>query len=126
MLAQLQALARNSPVEICGLLLGRAGEIRNAVPVPNVSASPSDSFEIDPVILLACHRAARSGEMEVLGHFHSHPSGPAAPSERDAAASAVDGSLWLILAKDEARLWRAVSGGAIHGSFDTETIDLCD
>jgi proteasome lid subunit RPN8/RPN11 len=45
----------------------------------------------------------------VIGHYHSHPGGVAAPSARDAAASE-PGWLWMIVAGRKATLWMAEEG----------------
>jgi desampylase len=105
-------------VEICGLLLGTGDRIAAARPCRNVAAEPAHRFEIDPAELLAAHRTARGGGPAILGHYHSHPTGDPTPSARDAADAAPDGSLWLIVGGGEARLWRAVAAGAMHGRFD--------
>jgi proteasome lid subunit RPN8/RPN11 len=123
--AQITALAEASPrAEICGLLLGRDDLIERAEPCRNVAAEPARWFEVDPAALIAAHRAARSGGVQLLGHFHSHPSGRAIPSARDADAAAADGMLWLIAGSGALTAWRAVAEGAIEGRFDPVTLDL--
>src|SRR3546814_10492997 len=78
--------AQHSPViEICGLLTGADGEIGQAVPAENVASDPRRTVEIDPAVLLAAHRRARSAGGLVLGHYHSHPRGRPMPSRREAA-----------------------------------------
>lgn len=104
--------------EACGLLFGTAARIADAVPAENVSAHPTDSFEIDPAVLFAAMRAERAGGRAMIGHYHSHPGGRPIPSPRDAAAAHDPGRLWLIVAGGEARLWRARPGGAVEGMFD--------
>lgn len=79
-------------------------------PCRNVAPDPRDSFEIDPAALIAAHRAARSGGPAPIGHYHSHPRGPAHPSARD-AAMAEPGSYWLIAGEGELRGWRARTDG---------------
>ena len=96
--------------EICGLLLGRGSAVEAIRPCANVAPDPRDSFEIDPVALIAAHRAARAGGPEPIGHYHSHPGGNAAPSTRDAAA-AEPGSYWIIVAGAEVGCWVAAAGG---------------
>ena len=108
------AEAAASPDEICGLLLGTADEIREARAAVNVHPDPARFFEVDPAILFAAIRAARDGGPAVVGHYHSHPSGRAEPSPRDAAAAPGDGALWLIVAGGKARLWRNVADGAFE------------
>lgn len=113
LLARLLSEARNSPErEICGLLFGTAARIESAERCANVAPDPDRVFEIDPGALFAAHRAARAGGPQLIGHYHSHPSGAAAPSARDADAAMGDGALWLILTAEEARLWRTVRAGA--------------
>lgn len=104
--------------EICGLLLGQGGIVAQLLPTGNVAAEPAIRFEIDPVALIAAHRAARGGGPAVIGHFHSHPSGVAHPSLRDAADAAPDGAIWLIVAGAEVSAWQASPNGALHGRFN--------
>jgi len=98
-----------APHECCGLLLGRAGEpdqVDEARPAANVHPAPATHFEIDPQALIDAHRAARAGGPAVLGYYHSHPSGPAAPSATDRALAAGDGRVWGIVAQGEVTFWR--------------------
>jgi len=121
----LEALKREAAAtadEVCGLLLGREMEVTAVSPCRNVAADPQQHFEIDPAALIAAHRSARTGAPAVLGHYHSHPSGSAAPSACDAAAAAPDGALWLILGADGCRGWQAVRDGAVQGRFDPVTL----
>ncbi|ATE64914.1 Mov34/MPN/PAD-1 family protein [Rhizorhabdus dicambivorans] len=106
----LRAAAASPDAEICGLLLGGPGEVTEVRPCANVAADPADSFEIDPMALIAAHKAARNGGPSLVGHYHSHPRGPASPSARD-AAMAEPGSYWIIIGDGEARCWRARADG---------------
>lgn len=125
---ELVAIARASAEEVCGLLLGRGERVERALPCRNVAATPATRFEIDPAALLAAHRGTRAGGPAVLGHYHSHPSGDARPSPRDAAEAVPDGSLWLIVAGGEVTAWRAIEGGALHGRFEVVAVrdDGCE
>ena len=119
LLQDLVALAAASPeAEVCGLLLGTPGRIEAILPAANVSADPARRFEIDPATLFAAHRAARDGGPRIVGHYHSHPTGPALPSPCD-AAGAIGGEYRVILGGDgEARLFVATRVGAIAGRFE--------
>lgn len=110
-------------VEVCGLLLGRPGEISAIRPAANVAPEPAAAFELDPTVLLAAHREARAGGAAILGHYHSHPGGEPQPSSCDAAA-AEGGELWLVVAGGQARLWRATSNGPLHGAFIAEPLTV--
>ncbi len=110
--------------EICGLLRGTSVAIEAAEPARNVAADPARHFEIDPATLLKAYRDARQGGAAVLGWYHSHPVGSADPSPTDAAQTAADGRLWLILGRGTARLWRAVANGERHGRFAPVSFDV--
>lgn len=96
--------ARAAPAECCGLLLG--GEtIEQAQPAANVAADPLRHFEIDPQALICAHRAARGGGPQVLGYYHSHPTGHPVPSPTDCEHSAGDGRVWAIVADGAVGFW---------------------
>lgn len=100
------------PHEACGILLGEGNRITEARPAANVHPTPGTHFEIDPQALIDAHRAARAGgAAQVVGYYHSHPRGPAAPSATDRASAAGDGRVWAILAGEDARFWRDGEAG---------------
>ncbi|MEG3124672.1 M67 family metallopeptidase [Sphingomonas sp. GB1N7] len=122
-MARLLDEAAASPgVEVCGLLFGTGGRIAGLQSCRNVAADPATAFEIDPAQLIAAHRAARAGGPQVVGCYHSHPSGTTLPSERDARAAVADGSIWIIVAGHDVGCWRAVVDGAVHGRFEAVAI----
>lgn len=99
------------PLEACGLLLGAAGVITAAEPVRNVHPDPAKHFEIDPQALIAAHRAARAGGPQLLGYYHSHPTGSVIPSATDRACASGDGRIWAIVASGAIGWWRDAPGG---------------
>jgi proteasome lid subunit RPN8/RPN11 len=101
-----------------GLRQAQPERVEAVAETANVCSDPADSFEVDPTILFAILRAERAGGPRVIGHYHSHPNGSPTPSARDAAMALQPGRLWLIVAAGEARMWREVPGGAMHGAFD--------
>ena len=103
--------ARAHPRECCGLLLGQGERVALAQPAANVHPQPERHFEIDPAALIAAHRAARAGGLELLGYYHSHPNGLARPSETDAAQASGDGRAWAIVAAGEVSWWRDAPNG---------------
>ncbi|BBD97841.1 peptidase [Sphingobium amiense] len=122
-LEQIVTAAAGSEEEICGLLLGEGANIREVRATLNVAPDPARHFEIDPAALIAAYRSAREGGRQVLGHYHSHPSGVAAPSATDAACASPDGSLWLIVADGKAALWRAGADDAGQLRFTSVALD---
>lgn len=104
---------RAHPHECCGLLLGRDGLIDQVVPAANVHPEPQRHFEIEPAALIAAHRAARQGGPDLIGYYHSHPTGAARPSETDRAMAAGDGRIWAIIAGPDIKLWRDDRSGFV-------------
>ncbi len=118
-LGQMRAAAAAAhPREACGILLGEGERISEARPAANVHPTPQTHFEIDPQALIDAHRAARhAGAPQVIGYFHSHPVGAAAPSATDRASASGDGRVWAILAGDDVTFWRDGEAGFSALSF---------
>lgn len=72
------------PNECCGLLIGTEDIVEDMVRARNVRRSPT-KFQVAPADHFAAIRLARAGGFEVIGAYHSHPSGPSGPSETDRA-----------------------------------------
>lgn len=103
----LKDCVRRYPEEACGLLLGRPdGLVTDIVVSPNLSDDPERNFEIDPALIIALQKEGRLGHGEILGHYHSHPDGPAQPSARDQAHNYDADLIWLII---------QVTGGVAQG-----------
>lgn len=94
------------PHECCGLLLGENGAITRAQATANVHPEPARHFEIDPKALIAAHKAERAGGPQVIGYYHSHPTGDPEPSATDRAQAAHDGKVWAIVGQNEIRFFR--------------------
>lgn len=102
--------------ERCGLLLGRRNRVTAVTPLPNVAPDPATAFAIADEALIAAARDARIEDCIVIGHFHSHPGGPARPSARDAEAAAGDGGrFWLIVGSASVAAWRFTGDGPAEG-----------
>jgi desampylase len=97
----LAGAAAAQPREACGLIAGARedGMLLATMlrPSPN-RAEGEGSFEIDPAVYAALQRALRGTGSAVIGCYHSHPGGTAAPSPRDRASPGPDGFVWLIVA----------------------------
>jgi proteasome lid subunit RPN8/RPN11 len=58
----------------------------------------NDRFEIDPRLRLRLQKELRPGPEAVIGVFHSHPDGPAQPSDTDLENAWEPELIWLITA----------------------------
>ena len=105
---QLRAIERAAeeayPEEACGLLVGRSGpgeacSVSAVEASANVAAPPrTRRFEVDPKLRLRLERALRESPDSVIGVYHSHPDGSAAPSETDISMIFEPDMVWLITA----------------------------
>lgn len=93
---------RSYPEECCGLLAGTRAQddairIRHVVPSANVAETRlEDRFEVDPQVRFDLMRHLQGTEFEIVGHYHSHPDGPAEPSETDKSMAFEPDMIWLI------------------------------
>ena len=77
------------PHEGCGLLAGSAGVVEAVLPVRNAAGSPV-KFRMDPIEQLHALDWIDSRGLDLVGIFHSHPTGPDAPSATDVAEAAYE------------------------------------
>lgn len=91
------------PNECCGLLVGETH--KSDVVVTNVYESdnltlgdPARSFELDPKLRFDVMREmeSRNDGRDIIGHYHSHPDGPAEPSATDLSMVYETHMVWMI------------------------------
>lgn len=70
------------PLEVCGILGGRAGTVVQAFRMTNVDAS-NEHFTLEPREQFAVAKQLRAAGLEMLAVYHSHPESPARPSAED-------------------------------------------
>lgn len=90
------------PREACGLLYGQRKDgvviVARATATDNAdSTDPNRRFAIAPKDLLEAHKVARAEGIDIVGHYHSHPTGLATPSNADVSAIADPMALWIIV-----------------------------
>lgn len=100
-----------APQECCGLLFGGNEQVNAIGTAANVSPEPLVRFEIDPAALFAAYRASRAGGPELMGYYHSHPSGHPVPSATDCEHSTGDLRIWAIIAGGQVAFWRDSGDG---------------
>jgi proteasome lid subunit RPN8/RPN11 len=89
-----------APAEVCGVLGGRHGEESHATAsrrAENVAATPRTRYELDPAEQLRLLDEIEEAGDDVVGFYHSHPAGPAGPSETDAAQATWEGYSYVIV-----------------------------
>lgn len=87
--------------EVCGLLGGAGGLALTRYAVANVAGAPATNFLMEPREQLGAMKAMRERGEELVGIYHSHPAGPAAPSARDLEFAAYPGVAYLIVSLEQ-------------------------
>jgi proteasome lid subunit RPN8/RPN11 len=105
------------PEEACGLLVGR-GSADRFIPMENTLASTT-AFEMDPAQLKSVFRDLRQSGEELIGIYHSHPSGPARPSKMDFVRAYYPEAAQLIVSladpeRPQAAAFRIVDGEVLE------------
>jgi proteasome lid subunit RPN8/RPN11 len=114
--------------EVCGVLAGTHGTdddpsvVTEAYEAENAAETPRTRYRIDPEAQLALFEAIEADGLDVAGFYHSHPAGPARPSETDVAQATWPGHSYVICALDGAPF---VGSWRWHGDdagFEQETV----
>jgi len=112
-----QRADQEAPQEACGLI-SRAKPARGLPEggialwaAENAAEDPEHGFEIAPDNLLGIVKQIEARGETLVGVYHSHPSGTAAPSPRDVETAAQwPGLTWIIVAKRECSLCLGTGG----------------
>ena len=108
----------HAPLEACGLLAGKGSTVEVVLVVRNQAQSPV-RYVMDPIEQLNAFEWIESNNMDLLGIFHSHPTGPETVSPTDIAQAAY-AVTYIILApvdNNNTREWHARGFWIENGSF---------
>ena len=97
-------VARQIPLEACGLLAGKNDQVEKVLLVRNQAQSPV-RYVMDPYEQLKAFRWIESHDLDLLGIFHSHPTGPETASATDIAEAAYE-VVYLIWSLSDG-IWKA-------------------
>ena len=82
-------VAEQAPLEACGLLVGKKDLVETVLKVRNVVQSPI-RFRMDPQEQYNALMWIEDNGLDLVGIYHSHPSGPETASATDIAEAAYD------------------------------------
>ena len=107
----------DAPDECCGLLVGIADQIDEAVRTPSLERSPN-RYQVDPAAHFALIRRLRGTDRAIVGAYHSHPHSAAEPSASDLREAYDPEFVYVIVSltgvAPEVRAWRIVEGVAVE------------
>ncbi len=70
------------PNEVCGMLAGKSGAVEKVYTMRNAKPGP-DYYEMEAEEQFRVMKEIRDSGLEIIGLFHSHPTGQAYPSSMD-------------------------------------------
>lgn len=84
------------PNEACGILAGIKNVVNKIYMMTNIEKSP-ESFLMDPKEQIQVLKDIRESKLEMLAIFHSHPSTPARPSQKDIKMAFYEDIYYIII-----------------------------
>lgn len=87
---------RELPFEACGILAGKKGEVSKLYPLQNEERSKISYFA-SPREQIKVFKKMREEGLELVGIYHSHPSSPPRPSQRDVELAFYSEAVYLIV-----------------------------
>jgi len=109
------------PLESCGLLAGRDSKVEKIFFVQN-QAQSAIRYVMDPIEQLNALEWIESNDMDLLGIFHSHPTGPEIVSPTDIAQAAY-AVTYIILTPVDGN-WHARGFWIENGRFREVTLQV--
>jgi proteasome lid subunit RPN8/RPN11 len=92
------------PEEACGLLAGRDNKVSLDLPITNQLHSPV-KYSMEPMELYLALEKIEEIKLDLLAIYHSHPKGPANPSETDIKEFLYPG-VATIICFPESNVWK--------------------
>ena len=110
-----------APLEACGLLAGLNSKVETVLAVTN-QAQSAVRYVMDPIEQLKAFEWIESNGLEIVGIFHSHPTGPETVSPTDIADAAY-AVVHVILAHVD-NDWRARGFWIEDGAFSEVMLQI--
>ncbi|MDD5135032.1 MAG: M67 family metallopeptidase [Phycisphaerae bacterium] len=97
----LQQAKAEAPIEACGILAGRDGQVKKLYKMTNADQS-SGHFMMAPVEQFKVVKDVRAAGLEMLAIYHSHPESPARPSQEDIRLALMPDVVYVIVSLQNA------------------------
>ena len=109
------------PLEACGLLAGHGYSVETVLAVKNQAQSPV-RYVMDPIEQLNAFEWIDSQGLDLIGIFHSHPTGPETVSPTDIAEAAY--AVVHVILSPLGGSWLARGFWIEDGSYDEVTLQI--
>jgi proteasome lid subunit RPN8/RPN11 len=114
-------VADEAPLEACGLLVGKQDSVEAVLRMRNAEQSPM-RFRMDAQEQYNAFEWMDANGLELLGTFHSHPSGPETVSPTDIAEAAYD--VVHVIWSCTNQIWKARGFWIEHGQVSEITLQI--
>ena len=111
----------HAPLEACGLLAGRGSRVESVLFVKN-QAQSEVRYVMDPIEQLHAFEWIESHDLDLIGIFHSHPTGPETVSRTDIAEAAY-AVVYIILSHTDAQ-WHARGFWIEDGAYSEVALQI--
>jgi proteasome lid subunit RPN8/RPN11 len=111
----------HTPLEACGLLAGLNSKVEAVLEVAN-QAQSAVRYVMDPIEQLKAFEWIESNQLDLIGIFHSHPTGPETVSPTDIAQAAY-AVVHVILARVDGN-WHARGFWIENGKYDEVALQI--
>jgi proteasome lid subunit RPN8/RPN11 len=91
-----QQAKAEAPIEACGILAGRDGQVEKLYQMINIDQS-HDHFMMEPQEQFKVVKDIRAAGLEMLAIYHSHPETPARPSAEDIRLALTPSAIYVIV-----------------------------
>lgn len=86
-----------APHEACGIIGGTGERAERIIPVPNAAADPLHHYRLNDADFVRAIYDLEAAGLELIGFYHSHPTGDALPSATDVRLATYPDSAYLII-----------------------------
>lgn len=112
--------------EVCGLLGEKNGAAVSHYKVANVAETPENRFKLDAEGQVAATKTMRDRDESLFAIYHSHPTAPATPSDRDYSEIGYQDALYLIVSLNTKGVLE-VAGWRVNGEgFDEIELEMVE
>ncbi len=105
------------PSEVCGILAGKDNQVSKIYRMANTENSPV-SYMMDSKEQFKVMKDMRENSLSMVAIYHSHPSSPAYPSQKDVGLAFYDDAVYVIISLMEDK--PTVKAYAIKGKVEEE------
>jgi len=112
------------PFEACGLLAGHNSKVEAVLEVPN-QAQSEVRFVMDPIEQLNAFEWINANGMELIGIFHSHPTGPETVSQTDISEAAYAVAHVILARTDNSHFWSVRGFWIEDENYNEITLEIC-